>query len=177
MKKLLILLVLLSLGVGLYVFSNQGGKNTEVVETKQDRFADEIRTTDTTTTETSDEDMSLSENIVKDNETLIATLIDVSGGTSSGKGYVLRKGSKLYHYVLAELPEPQGTNKYEGWLVKKKPSLKFFSTGVMQMTEDGHYELLYTSDNESLGYDFVVITEETKVDETPEKHIIEGDVL
>ena len=30
------------------------------------------------------------------------------------------------------------------------------------------------SDEESVGYDFVVITKESVVDETPETHILEG---
>jgi hypothetical protein len=111
---------------------------------------------------------------LEDDNTLVASLDDVAGGDSSGTGYILRKDGILYHYVLAELPKPQGDNKYEGWLVKREPSLMFFSTGVMEMTEDGSYELSFTSDDESVGYDFVVITEETVVDETPEKHIIEG---
>lgn len=43
----------------------------------------------------------------------------------------------------------------------------------MQPVEGG-YELVYTSDEESPDYEFVVITEETVVDEIPEALIIEG---
>jgi hypothetical protein len=41
---------------------------------------------------------------------------------------------------------------------------------------NGIYTLSYTADNEYSGYDDVVITLETKVDETPEDHILEGTV-
>ena len=107
-------------------------------------------------------------------EVKTAVLLDVSGGTSSGTGYVLRENGMLTHYVEASLPEPEGKNLYEGWLVKQSPELEFFSTGIMKSQVSGTYELTYENEQAREGFDFVVITEETVIDDTPEKHIIEG---
>lgn len=111
--------------------------------------------------------------VMEDENTLSTQLEDVTGGESSGTAYVLRKDGRLYHYVSASLPTPPRGTVYEGWLVNKTPTLKFFSTGVM-LQENGVYVLTYDADGESLGYNEVVITLETKVDKTPEKHILEG---
>ena len=112
--------------------------------------------------------------IMTDPDSLTAVLADVSGGNSSGTGYVLRKDGKLTHMVVADLPDPEEGTVYEGWLVNKTPTLKFFSTGVLEQGDDGKYSVSYMSDNLYEGYNFVVITLETVVDETPEDHIIEG---
>lgn len=104
--------------------------------------------------------------------TLVAVLEDVSGGNSSGTGYVLREGA-LTHTVEANLPDPEGTMFYEGWLVQQSP-LAFISTGDMVRETDGEYSLTHENSNLYEDYDFVVITLETIKDNTPEKHIIEG---
>ena len=108
-----------------------------------------------------------------DGTTLVASLVDVSGGNSTGKGYVKRKGGVLTHSVVANLPDPTGNDFYEGWLVQQTP-LKFFSTGNMVLGNDGSYILEYETSQEYASYNFVVITLETKKDTTPEKHILEG---
>lgn len=118
--------------------------------------------------------MPIDQRVMQNGNTLTAELVDVSGGSSSGTGYVLRENNTLYHYVTAELPAPQGTNQYEGWLVQQTPELVFFSTGVMELGDNGIYMLSYQSPVTNEGYDFVVITEETVVDETPGTHILEG---
>jgi hypothetical protein len=63
---------------------------------------------------------------------LVAKLEDVSGGDSSGTAIIIRE-NVLKHEVEASLPELVGDTFYEGWLVKQKPSLKFFSTGVIRL--------------------------------------------
>lgn len=112
--------------------------------------------------------------IEADNDTLIASLIDVSGGDSFGTAYVLRKDGKLIHKVIASLPAPEGNNFYEGWLIQQEPTQKIFSTGVMTTNEDGRYVLEYQTGSTYEGYNFVVITLETVKDDTPEEHILEG---
>ncbi len=102
------------------------------------------------------------------------TLKAVDGSDSSGKAYRLIEKGKLYHAVVATMSDLRGENKYEGWLVQPNP-LKFFSTGVMKKNKEGLWVLEYTANKESPAYYRVVITEETVVDSTPEKHIIEGD--
>ncbi len=44
----------------------------------------------------------------------------------------------------------------------------------MVKSVDGKYVLEYESGTDYKGYDFVVITLETKRDKTPEEHILEG---
>lgn len=107
---------------------------------------------------------------------LTAELTDVTEGTSAGTAYVVREEGNLYHYVSASLPEPAEGSVYEGWLVQQTPELMFFSTGVMELNADGTYSLTYMSEEAYEGYDHVVITEETVVDETPEVHVLEGTV-
>lgn len=122
------------------------------------------------------ENQDLMDDIISDPATLSVNLEDVSGGAGSGTAFVLRKGGKLWHTVSANLPDPSTGTVYEGWLVNKTPTLAFFSTGVMQKQANGSYMLSYTSSNTYESYNDVVITLETKVDETPEEHILEGTV-
>ena len=106
-------------------------------------------------------------------DTLVAQLEDVTGGTGSGTGYVLRFGGILSHSVVANLADPQGNTFYEGWLVQQNP-LSFFSTGEMTKNENGEWVLEYESEDTMPNHNFVVITLETVRDNTPETHIIEG---
>lgn len=104
-----------------------------------------------------------------------ATLVDVSGGKSTGKGYVLRKAGKLYHTATANVPDPAEGSFYEGWLaVKGATPPQFVSSGKLKKQQDGSYQVSYSSDNLYQGYDFVVITVEKVDDQQPEKHIVEG---
>ncbi len=116
----------------------------------------------------------LLDDIISDSETLTGELSDVSGGSGNGEAYVLRKAGKLWHAVSATLPEPGPGTAYEGWLVNKTPTLKFFSTGVMEKQQNGAYMISFVSNNLYEGFNEVVITLETVVDPTPEDHILEG---
>lgn len=113
---------------------------------------------------------------MNDNTSLRASLEDVSGGESTGVAYVLRKNGSLYHAVEAMLPMPEEGMVYEGWLVNPTTD-DYFSTGVMQESDSGKYTLSYMSQRDSEGYDFVVITLETIVDDTPELHVLEGTAM
>jgi hypothetical protein len=106
----------------------------------------------------------------------VAVLAAVDGSTSSGTAYVVRGEGKLTHLVEATMPDPTVGNSYEGWLVDVSTTpLKFFSTGVMSKNDSGIWVLEYEASQEYPSYNRVVITEETKIDAVPEKHIIEGD--
>jgi hypothetical protein len=112
---------------------------------------------------------------IKDSEnTLVAYLDDVVGQNSLGMGFVLRENGRLYHEVEAVLPSLEGNNFYEGWLVQQQPELKFISTGIMDHEASGNFGIIFESDDQYEGYNFVVITLETIKDATPEKHILEG---
>jgi len=119
------------------------------------------------------EEVSFLDMIQRDPDTQIAPLIAVDGSNSSGAAYKLFKNGKLYHAVMASMPDPQEGNVYEGWLVQPSP-LQFFSTGVMEKNENNVWVLEYSTDNEYPSYTKVIITEETIIDPIPETHIIEG---
>ncbi len=116
----------------------------------------------------------LLDDIISDPETLTGALSDVSGGSGNGEAYVLRKAGKLWHAVSATLPKPEPGTVYEGWLVNKTSTNKFFSTGVMEKQQNGAYVISFVSNNLYEEFNEVVITLETVVNSTPEEHILEG---
>ena len=122
----------------------------------------------------SKESKTLLETLLETSETEKTNLLPVDGSNSNGQAYRLIKEDLILHSVVADLPDPQDGNSYEGWLVQKSP-LKFFSTGVMKKNSDGKWILEFKKQDYSPNYNLVVITLETKVDEIPEKHIIEGE--
>ncbi|MFC1645074.1 anti-sigma factor [Patescibacteria group bacterium] len=171
-KVSIAILIIVIAGVVIFLITrDETIQKTSTSEQKQMSDEEKVMTETPTLTEKSP-----IEGIAANPKTKKGVLADVTGGNSSGTAYVLRDNQIIYHTVTANLPDPQGNNKYEGWLVKKGIVPKFFSTGVMQKDSDGNYALSYTSTDLSEGYDFVVITEETVVDKNPEKHIIEGTV-
>jgi hypothetical protein len=114
--------------------------------------------------------------IMEDSSTLVGKLSPVQDYIGSGTAYLLREKDQLYHYVQANLPDPNPGLVYEGWLVAQDPPLKFFSTGVMEKSSDGTYTLTYSSTQAYPEYNHVVITLETQVDAIPEAHVLEGTV-
>lgn len=120
------------------------------------------------------EEVGILEMLINDSSTETAPLVAVDGSNSSGIAHRLLKDGKLYHVVVADMPDPKEDHSYEGWLVQSDP-FNFFSTGVMEKNENNQWVLIYSADEEFENHTRVVITEETIVDETPEDHIIEGD--
>lgn len=173
MNRIILIIIILTLAIGGYFLWISKSKNFPdaniIIPVENGQEESDMEIADST-------EISVKEIILRDSSAKIGELQDVSGGNSSGKAYLLRGEKMLYHYVEANLPDPQEGNDYEGWLVKKTPSLDFFSTGLMEKGPDGSYTLSYASGKLSEGFDSVVITEETIIDEIPEKHIIEGDV-
>ncbi len=86
-------------------------------------------------------------------------------------------GGKFTHTVTATIADPASGKFYEGWLVIKKPELKFFSTGRMTKQANGTYTLSYTSDTDQSAYNSVIITDETEangLDGKPEAHVFDA---
>jgi len=79
--------------------------------------------------------------------------------------------------ISANTTDPAPGKFYEGWLVDKSgPKPIFFSTGKL-VKEGQIYKLNYTSNKNPVGYNQVVITEETTangLDGKPEAHVFEG---
>jgi len=167
-KKLILIIIAIIAVVGLLLFSqagtpeeNEKPKEEMNEETEQEKDLDII------------EEGDLTEAIMSDPSLEAIILIAVDRSDSIGAGYRLIKDGKLYHSVMVQLPDPP-TGQYEGWLVQPSP-LQFFSTGVLEKDEDGLWVIEYMSDQEFSEYYRVVITLETVIDATPEKHVLEGD--
>ncbi len=163
--KYILIVVVLAVVVGILILTYQWGIPKEEVKMPAAE-EEEVETI-------IEEEDGILEMILGSPDAQVAPLTAVDGSNSSGAAYRLFKDGKLYHAVMATMPEPQEGNVYEGWLVQPSP-LQFLSTGVMKKNEGGIWTLEYTSDNEYPSYTKVVITEETVVDAIPETHIIEG---
>jgi cytochrome b involved in lipid metabolism len=162
---IIIIILIIIIGGGVFLYFNRGG------EPEAEEMA-ELNGEETKQEE--EKDITVLEMLRVSSATQITELVAVDGSNSSGTAYILRKDGKVYHAVVASMPDPGEGNSYEGWLVQPSP-LRFFSTGVMEKNEEDLWILEYTGDKEYSTYIRAVITEETSVDLIPEKHIIEGD--
>jgi hypothetical protein len=112
-------------------------------------------------------------------DTITITLQGVDGHSGTGIAYSLMNNGEYFHMVEATLPDPQPDTTYEGWLVNSKTG-SFISTGVLQKTGEGTYMLHYQEeleDNDYAGFDKIVITLETIIDENPEVHVLTGMIM
>ena len=76
--------------------------------------------------------------------------------------------------TFKDLPDPQGTDFYEGWVVRKGLSFSVISTGRAEKV-DGEYQNIYKSQEDLLDHDFYVLTiEPDDGDPEPAEHILEG---
>jgi hypothetical protein len=106
---------------------------------------------------------------------------DVTGGDVTGKAWIVVRDGETFHKVEVsikkDLPIPENGDFYEGWLVKKTPTLDFFSTGEMiKDSETGKWILNYETEGDKSDYSEVVITLESDDDNpAPAKHILEGE--
>ena len=72
------------------------------------------------------------------------------------------------------LPDPQGSNFYEGWIVRREPKFSVKSTGRAEK-KDGIYQNTFTADEDLTDHDFYVLTiEPDDGDPAPAEHILEG---
>ncbi len=105
-------------------------------------------------------------------------LVDVSGGNASGDAWtVLGSDGKTYHQVMAKnMPTLNGTDFYEGWLVRDPSTGDFISTGKMVETgKDGEFLLEFNAEGDLTDHKKVVITlEPDDGDPAPAAHIIEN---
>jgi hypothetical protein len=86
-----------------------------------------------------------------------------------GETYVL--SAEIY-----DLPLPEGTDFYEGWLVKKGTS-EFISTGRAYDMMPMYSNVFRSNEDLKDKYDFYVLTlEPDDGDPAPAEHIVEGDI-
>jgi len=93
----------------------------------------------------------------------------LSKATYSKSGYALMAEFK-------NLPEPTGSDFYEGWIVRQSP-FDFISTGKLEKT-DGQYQNTYASEQDLTDHDFYVLTlEPDDNNPAPADHILEGTMM
>jgi len=90
----------------------------------------------------------------------------------SGFGVATREvmSGRLYHSVMADLPELGNDEFYEGWLVDGERRV---SVGKL-IKEKGGWLLEFVGDEGLVEYDLVVITLEVRDDKSPEKEVLKG---
>jgi len=106
----------------------------------------------------------------------VIDLKDVTKGKSTGKAWLALYEGKTYHRIKSiGLPNLEGTSFYEGWLVKDAKKGDFFSTGKMELQENGDGVLEFVTEGDKTFYRTVVLTSEPNDGNTkPDKHIQEG---
>jgi hypothetical protein len=106
---------------------------------------------------------------------LEAVLSDVSGGNSTGKAFVSNEDDQYNLYVeFQNLPEPDGSDFYEGWVVRKSP-LSVISTGVVKTNSEGVDVNQFTDIRDLTDHGTYVLTlEPDDGDPAPALHILEG---
>jgi len=99
-----------------------------------------------------------------------------TGGNSSGTAqadFNSVEGYKL-KAVFENLPDPQGNEFYEGWIVRQGSDMDVLSSGVAEK-ENGQYVNTFSSDTDLTDHDFYVLTlEPDDGDPAPADHILEG---
>lgn len=115
----------------------------------------------------------------------VAELKDVTGGekilgistqgSATGTAQALIVRGKYRMLAMFEgLPDPQGTDFYEGWIVRRGENFDVLSTGKAEKV-DGGYVNGYSSGKDLINYSFYVLTlEPDDGNPRPAVHILEG---
>ncbi len=105
-------------------------------------------------------------------------LEDVSGGEATGMaqaGYSAASNMYLMEAVFENLPEPEGTDFYEGWIVRRGDSMSVLSTGRAEPEGENMYSNVYRAEEDLMDHTFYVLTlEPDDGDPAPAAHILEG---
>jgi hypothetical protein len=106
----------------------------------------------------------------------VGTLKDVTGGNSQGTAKaVFVDGKYLLKVDLKFLPELQGTDFYEGWIVRKGVFFDVISTGKAIKAGDNEYINNYISEQDLTDHTFYVLTlEPDDGNPAPADHVLEG---
>ena len=105
-----------------------------------------------------------------------AELKDVSGGNASGLATRKFVNSTFELAILADLPQPQSGNFYQGWIYKKDLTgsvADMISIGQLSLVKGG-YMLDYKTTTDRSDYANIFVSLEVTFDQNPEKHILEG---
>lgn len=105
-----------------------------------------------------------------------AELKDVSGGTASGIATRKYVDGTFDFNVLADLSDPEDGKFYEAWLVKGNEGEDDYSivpTAKFTLAKGG-WMLEYKSSTDYTDHSKILVTLESKLDNTPEETILEG---
>jgi len=170
MKKFLIFLVVVAVVV--FYIRNRGGEPeksmTDMMMENEQSSADSMMMDDGK----KDEVMESSSTYA-----FSGVLADVSDGNATGVS-MANFADGVYSLVadFSDLPEPEGTDFYEGWIVRKSP-FDFISTGEAEK-KDGKYMNFYSASSDLTDHDFYVLTiEPDDGDPAPAGHILEGTMI
>jgi hypothetical protein len=105
-------------------------------------------------------------------------LEDVTGGKSTGIAKSnFEDGAYTLLATFENLPDPTGTDFYEGWIVRKGADFDVISTGQAVLI-DGQYRNQYGLDQDLTDHDFYVLTiEPDDGDPAPADHVLEGTMV
>ena len=103
------------------------------------------------------------------------SLEDVSGGSSSGVAQAsFKDGKYMMLATFTDLPDPTGTDFYEGWVVRKGENMDVISSGKAEKV-NGVYTNSFMSNLDLTDHTFYVLTlEPDDGDPAPAAHILEG---
>ncbi|MDP3793269.1 MAG: hypothetical protein Q8R07_00790, partial [Candidatus Uhrbacteria bacterium] len=114
------------------------------------------------------------------------SLGDITGGapvqgTTTTEGFangmvqaMFSKAIYRLEAVVKNLPDPAGTDFYEGWLVHTEAPFDFISTGKFNKTDEA-YVNKYSSGNDLTDHLFYVVTlESDDKNPAPSAHVLEG---
>lgn len=168
----LVILVIVG-AIGYYLY-------TSIAELRDENTAiqQELLDNSTKTTESGDDDEATDEPQYKGELRDVTMGKEVRGiqtnGTASGESSAsFVDGTYSLTATFSNLPNPQGDEFYEGWVVQRQP-FKFISTGKLTKV-DGVYTNSFESDVDYTSYDQYVLTiEPNDGDPAPADHIVEG---
>lgn len=100
-------------------------------------------------------------------------LKDVTRGTGRGVATRAYVDGKFEGTILAELPEPQLGEWYEGWWIREEPFSSIYA-GRLRIAKGG-FLLEFTQGVDLRDHPKVVVTLERRDDRKPEIHVLEGE--
>ncbi|MBT3816909.1 MAG: hypothetical protein HOE80_03425 [Candidatus Magasanikbacteria bacterium] len=149
--------------------------NTEQEETDTIEIIDEVEDMDVKETEINIEKVVYDWEGDLEDVTKGKTILGVNTeGTSSGFAQAVFNNTYTLQAVFEGLPDPEGTDFYEGWIVRREGSFNVISTGKASKI-DGVYKNVYESEKDLSDHTFYVLTiEPDDGDPAPAEHILEG---
>lgn len=196
MKKILLLIIVVVLGAGLFLYVNRAADNAassddgitlEKIQTdKQDEEDNDTPVDDEELLDDGDEESRSEDTVEEEAEPIVydistdleAITDDAAVGTESGTAmarYTVESGYEL-DVTFDGLPELDADEYfYEGWVVRRDGELSVISTGALEMDADGTYVNRYTSNEDLLDHtEYVLTLEPNDGDPAPAAHVLEG---